>query len=324
MQVKNPIRSIARILFYKVPIDCQLIVTRNCNLSCGYCHEYDNISLPVPLEDLYRRIDALHRLKVVNITLMGGEPLMHPNAAEIVSYAGRRAQVGVITNGFLLSDTLIEKLNDAGLNNMQVSIDTLHPDSDRYIQKTFKSLRPKLERLKKKAKFDVHVTTVLCKETVDEFKELLEEIRALGLRLSVGPVHDDTGHIQIKGQPYIDLWDFYCKEAEPFYFIEYEYGRKLLQGEKPSWVCSAGGRYLYVDEFGKVQFCATQMGRLNKPIEEYTRDDILAQYRTPKGCEGGCAVTCAYRSSLIENDKLSLVKAMWKAYLRGSFSTNHH
>ncbi len=272
--------------------------------------------------DLRRRIDALHRLKVVNITLMGGEPLIHPQIAEIVSFSARRAQVGIITNGFALSDSLIEKLNDAGLDNMQVSVDSLYPDPDRYIQKSLKSLRPKLERLKKLARFEVHVTAVLCNRSKDQLKELIAEIQGMGLRMSIGPVHDHTGHIQIQGQEYVDLWEHYYREAEPFYFIEYEYGKKLLQGERPSWVCSAGGRTLYVDEFGKVQLCATQMGRLAKPIEEYTRADILAHYREPKGCESGCAVTCAYRCSLIENDKLGLVKALWKAYRRGGIFTN--
>ncbi|MBA2542036.1 MAG: radical SAM protein, partial [Deltaproteobacteria bacterium] len=39
------------------PIVAHLIVTRRCNLACGYCFEYDKVSAPVPLAALKQRID---------------------------------------------------------------------------------------------------------------------------------------------------------------------------------------------------------------------------------------------------------------------------
>ncbi|MGD0158412.1 MAG: hypothetical protein ABSB50_20165 [Terracidiphilus sp.] len=44
------------------PVLVQIIPTRFCNLSCAYCNEYDKVSEPVPLPEMYRRIDALGRL----------------------------------------------------------------------------------------------------------------------------------------------------------------------------------------------------------------------------------------------------------------------
>ncbi len=41
------------------PVLVQIIPTRFCNLSCAYCNEYDKVSEPVPLEEMFRRIDAL-------------------------------------------------------------------------------------------------------------------------------------------------------------------------------------------------------------------------------------------------------------------------
>ena len=268
MQVKNLLRAIPRTLVTNAPMDAQLIVTRRCNLSCGYCFEYDSTSEPVPLEDLKRRIDSLHRLGAANITLLGGEPLMHPDVAEIVAYAGRKSNTSVVTNGFLLRNGVIEELNNAGLNNLTVSIDTLHADPTRYIQKSLRSLRTRLERLKRLARFDVHVTAVLCDASKDDFRQLVEEVQTFGFRMSVNLIHNSKGYVTIGGQPYLELYEEFYRDGKPFTYLDYEYGRKLLGGQRPQWKCRAGARYLYVDEFGKVQLCASRLGRLAKPIEE--------------------------------------------------------
>jgi signal transduction histidine kinase len=44
------------------PIQVHIIPMRRCNLSCAYCNEYDDFSDPVPLEEMYRRIDKLAAL----------------------------------------------------------------------------------------------------------------------------------------------------------------------------------------------------------------------------------------------------------------------
>ena len=233
MHVKHPLRTAANLLFFKTPLEAQLIVTRRCNLSCGYCTEYDNYSPPVPLDTLKERIDAIHRLCVVNTSILGGEPLMHPEIVEIVEYCNRKNQVSITTNGFLLTEKLIKKLNDAGLSNLQISIDALDTDPTRYIQKSWQKLLPKLELLNKHATFDVHANVVLCESTKQTFQETVKKIRAFGYHVSVGLVHSDKGQIQITGDDYIKLWDEHFESGAPFTEIDYDYGRKLLQGEKP-------------------------------------------------------------------------------------------
>ena len=322
MQVKNLLTAVPRVLFTNAPLDAQLIVTRRCNLSCGYCSEYDNFSEPVPSDELKRRIDALHRLHAVNITMLGGEPLLHPNIAELVAYAGRRSNTSVVTNGFLLRNQVIESLNFAGLNNLTVSIDTLHADPTRYIQKSLRSLRTRLERLQRLARFDVHVTAVLCESSRDEFVQLISEVEQFGFRMSVNLIHNSKGYVTIDGQPYLDLYEDFYRNGKPFTYLDYEYGKKLLQGERPDWKCRAGARYLYVDEHGNVQLCASQLGRLGKPILDYTPDDLREQSKTYKDCEEGCSVGCAFRCSLVDNDKPQFVKAVLKGFVKGTLRDN--
>ena len=60
------------------PILAHIIPMRRCNLSCTYCNEYDDFSKPVPVEEMYRRLDRLADLGTTIITISGGEPLLHP------------------------------------------------------------------------------------------------------------------------------------------------------------------------------------------------------------------------------------------------------
>src|SRR5262245_13289329 len=113
------------------PLYAQVVVTDDCNLDCAYCDEYTPGAPPVPLAVLKSRVDALDRLGVLAYDLLGVEPLMHPDLAALVSHIkGKRGgsnAVTIITNGFLLTGQTIDALNAAGLDFMQVSVDSLVP-----------------------------------------------------------------------------------------------------------------------------------------------------------------------------------------------------
>src|SRR5262245_587220 len=66
------------LLSTKHPILVHIIPMRRCNLDCGYCNEYDQVSKPVPLKEMKRRLDDLAAMGTSIITISGGEPLMHP------------------------------------------------------------------------------------------------------------------------------------------------------------------------------------------------------------------------------------------------------
>jgi hypothetical protein len=179
-------------------------------------------------------------------------------------------------------------------------------------------------RLQNLARFDVHVTAVLCDSSKDDFRELVRDVQAMGFRMSINLLHNAKGYVAIDGQPYLDLFEEFYHDGKPFTFLDYEYGRALLAGERPEWVCKTGSRYLYVDEHGEVQLCASQLGRKSfvKPVLDYTAVDLARNAKTSKGCEEGCSVGCAFRCSLVDNDKPAFVRAIVKGGLRGTIFDN--
>src|SRR5437764_5832576 len=138
------------------PVQAQIIPMRRCNLACAYCNEYDDFSPPVAKELMFSRIDHLAKLGTTIIVISGGEPLLHPELDEIIArirYHGMIA--GMITNGYLLNQERILRLNQAGLEHLQISIDNVIPDE--ISKKSLKVLDQRLLWLAEYAEFHVNI-----------------------------------------------------------------------------------------------------------------------------------------------------------------------
>src|ERR1022692_502404 len=97
------------------PLFANFVIIRRCNLACEYCTEFNDFGAPVALDVLKGRIDHLARLRTVMVSLTGGEPLLHPQVTELVRYVGQCNMTPALsTNGFLLTEALIDDLNGAG------------------------------------------------------------------------------------------------------------------------------------------------------------------------------------------------------------------
>jgi MoaA/NifB/PqqE/SkfB family radical SAM enzyme len=134
------------------PILAHIIPMRRCNLACEYCNEFDKTSNPVALETMFTRVDRLADLGTTIVTISGGEPLLHPQLDEIIAHIRQRGIIaGMITNGYLLTAERIERLNRAGLDHLQISIDNDNPDE--VSKKSLNELDKKLQLLAEYAEF---------------------------------------------------------------------------------------------------------------------------------------------------------------------------
>src|SRR5271154_6701194 len=142
------------------PLLVHIIPIRRCNLACTYCNEFDDFSKPVPTEEMFDRVDRLGGMGTAVVTISGGEPLLHPDLDAIIARIRRNGMTaGLITNGYLLVADRIERLNRAGLEYLQISIDNVLPDD--VSKKSLKVLDKKLELLAEHAEFHVNINSVL-------------------------------------------------------------------------------------------------------------------------------------------------------------------
>jgi len=124
--------SFSRVIDY-----LRISITDKCNLRCIYCMPTDGIAPSqhtdiLTYEEIIRIAEAAARLGVRKIRLTGGEPLVRKNLAFLVSsLKGIRGieDLSLTTNGLLLEQHA-EKLAEAGLDRVNISIDSFR--SERY------------------------------------------------------------------------------------------------------------------------------------------------------------------------------------------------
>ena len=287
----------------RVPLLVQLVVTRRCNLACGYCHEYDDVSPPVDAALLEQRIDHAADLGTLVLTLTGGEPLLHPKLDTLVARVASRGVVcTLISNGYALTGEWVRRLNDAGLSFLQMSVDNIEPNE--YSQKSWTNVRKKLELLKDKATFGVNINAVLGSSTLDQTREVVAAVRDIGFFMTVGLMHDADGQIQpgLLRDELVSAYDELRQRSRKslFHFAGEGWEDDMLRDGSSPFKCRAGGRYLYVDEFGLVSYCSQRRGAPGIDLLEYTGDDVERAFYTPKGCEARCTIGCARRASAFD------------------------
>ncbi len=285
------------------PLLAQLVVIRRCNLSCGYCNEYDDYSPPIPVEKLFARVDHLAKLGCVILTLTGGEPFMHPDLDKVVARAVSHGMVVTsISNAYPITKGWIERMNDAGLSLLQVSVDNMEPNN--VSQKSWSKIKKRLLLLKEDAKFKLNINAVLGSSPPEQTRRLIEEIRSLGFYMTVGLLHDQQGQIDpgLIGDILPEFYEEMRALCNKSFFHQFGEGweQKMLQEGTAPWHCRAGARYLYIDEFGNVAYCSQRRDEPGISLLEYTRDDLKREYDRPKGCESTCTIACVRRASSLD------------------------
>jgi len=282
------------------PVMAHLVVTRRCNLACGYCYEADRVSRPVPVDALKERIDHLARLRTIFVTLTGGEPLMHPDIVELVAYVRERGMTPLMnSNAFLLTEEKIRALGDAGLFGLQVSVDNLEPN--RTTQKSLRPLMPKLRLLSEHAAFRVRINTVLGSGPAEEAIEVARTAVELGFDAKCSLVRDARGAVIPVDDRTAAAYDEIRRlgRRAPSYLSE-DFQLPLAREGKVEWKCRSGARYFTICEKGLVHLCESSYGDPGTPLADYGEEEIRRAFHTPKACAPTCAVAYAHQASRLD------------------------
>jgi MoaA/NifB/PqqE/SkfB family radical SAM enzyme len=284
------------------PLLVHLIPMRRCNLACTYCNEFDDFSNPVPTEEMFGRIDRLGSMGTAIVTISGGEPLLHPDLdAMIARIRENGIMAGLITNGYLLVTDRIERLNRAGLEYLQISIDNVQPDD--VSKKSLRVLDKKLELLAEHADFQVNINSVLGSGVRNPEDALTVAHRAieLGFTSTVGILHDGNGQLQPLGRRERQIFEEIMSLGKRSFTRVNGFQHHIAAGLENNWRCRAGARYLYICEDGLVHYCSQQRGYPGIALADYTPEQRQREFHTRKGCAPRCTVSCVHQISVLDS-----------------------
>jgi MoaA/NifB/PqqE/SkfB family radical SAM enzyme len=284
------------------PILVHIIPMRRCNLACTYCNEFDDVSTPVPLEEMKRRLDLLADMGTSIITISGGEPLLHPEIDEVIRHIRRRGIIaGMITNGFFLNQERIERLNRAGLEHLQISIDNVTPDD--VSKKSLKTMDGRLEMLAKYAVFQVNINSVLGSgvKNPEDALQIAHRAVDLGFTSTVGIIHDNNGQLKPLGDHEQSIFEEIMELGKRSFSRFNEFQHNVARGREHNWRCRSGSRYLYICERGLVHWCSQQRGYPGIPLAQYSPEMRHREYSTEKFCAPRCTVSCVQQVSILDN-----------------------
>jgi hypothetical protein len=187
---------------------------------------------------------------------------------------------------------------------MQISVDRMTPSA--ITKKSLKTILPKLDYFGD-SKISLHITGVICADTLPESQAVLETGLSRGIPTEVRLVHaDPLRRFRVdRGQReelerFIDSVIERKRRGEKIHTSEaiLEYQRSLLRGERVEWTCAAGHKLFFVSAQGKFWICS--MVHTNK------QDDLYANYKK-KSCQEGCGVYCAVSASLLVETPLRVL-----------------
>jgi MoaA/NifB/PqqE/SkfB family radical SAM enzyme len=290
------------------PLLVHLVPIRRCNIDCGYCNEYDKVSPPVPYDTMCERIDRLAAFGTSVVAFSGGEPMLHPQLDDLIRRIRSHGMMaGLITNGYFLVEDRIKRLNAAGLDYLQISIDNVIPDE--VSKKSLKVLDAKLQLLAAHASFQVNINSVLGGgiKNPEDARTINRRARELGFTTSIGIIHDGLGQLKPLGSTERSVYDDVSRQISRtshvvanIYSGIRDFQVNLVEGKPNEWRCRAGARYLYICENGLVHYCSQQRGMPGVPLMQYGIRDIRREFNAPKSCAPMCTIGCVHRVSFMD------------------------
>jgi len=168
----------------------RIALTPRCNLKCIYCHHEGEVGPreEIPDEMVVNVARAAAELGVRSLKFTGGEPLLRKDLADLISQMPQDLDISLTTNGVFLADQA-ESLAKAGLDRVNVSLDSLNPekycaitggkvgDLERVLAGIDSAKRAGLEPIK--------LNVVVLKENESEIPDLMDFSRRKGVILQL-------------------------------------------------------------------------------------------------------------------------------------------
>ncbi|GHV90206.1 radical SAM/SPASM domain-containing protein [Spirochaetia bacterium] len=276
------------------PLLIQVELTEACNLMCRFCY---NSQKPCYNQHIYEMLDTLAGQGIMQLTLTGGEPLMHPEFFTILEKAVKLfPNVMILSNGSLMNDEAVQKISNSNVMSVSISI---HGDEATHehltkVPGSYSQSMHAIETYLKIGKVPVASNFVLNKynrssleKTAYVFKDMGLQFMTITRFVPVG-IGKSAYELEITREDMVNAMEFANRfmsendkphiefaEAVPFYAIP-GHLQHLAN------TCSYGYDRFYVDVNGNMMVCGLTRiplggNILEKPIIEIKKNSSVYQ-----------------------------------------------
>jgi MoaA/NifB/PqqE/SkfB family radical SAM enzyme len=261
----------SRILHTHCPVAMTFAVTYKCQCDCLHCsagrHKRADINELSTME-AKKVIDESLDLGISILAFTGGEPLLHKDIYDLISYVDKRKAVCLLfTNGEYLTEENVQKLVDAGLYSIFVSIDSHEASKHNKLRKRLHLFEKALNGIEnaKKAGLMVGISTYATRSGTNdkEYKKIYRLARKLGVHnvmlfdgVATGNMLHDTSELLTQTQR---------EEIRKFSSLMFKYSvipplssqswQNSIEGYIGGIGCLAANIQYYVSAYGDVTPC---------------------------------------------------------------------
>jgi len=175
--MNGPINAVLKDSFGRVINNLRISVTDRCNFRCSYCMpekgmEWINKKELLTFNEIKRLTKLFAKIGIKKIRLTGGEPLVRKDLGKLVSMISEIPGIedlALTTNGYLLAEQ-VETLYKAGLNRINVSLDSLDPEKFSYItrRKLYHKVREGIRAAEKSGIKPIKINVVMIRGVNDD------------------------------------------------------------------------------------------------------------------------------------------------------------
>jgi MoaA/NifB/PqqE/SkfB family radical SAM enzyme len=335
MKLSKAASIAARSLRPNRPHHAQWLITRKCNYRCVGCNvwrEPDNRELSA--EEIKKGLDILKELGVVEVVFSGGDPLLRPDAKEIIDYASQNFVTTVYDNGSMAADKIDALRN---VDFAAISIDSLDAKKMDYIKGVPNALEKGLHSVETlhKEGIKVSVTPTISQLNLNEIVDITNHFTAQEIPVwyclysydlsadinQLFRIGKSTDEFIIKDtKAMVQLCDTLMEMKKKNKNILMttkllKAMKSLFEDNKRTWNCQALKSFLIIDHTGRIAGChshnfAGSVFDLPKLWKSNEFDNLRKTYHECTQCTYLCYIFYSLHSGPSGN--LSLAREQWK------------
>lgn len=310
------------------PTSCSLVVLNSCLLNCKMCHMWKapRSEKELSIEEWKKFIIVLKDLLVEQKELIfsGGEPLLKEGIFDLVRFGTQEGfRTLMPTNGWLITEEVAREMNESGLKEVFISLDSMNPETHDYLrgkEGAFDRVMRAFELLDKYKRddFRISILTVISGKNLDEIEQLLhvlhndKRISGVYFQTIATPFFTESGDEWRSSPDFGELWpkdytrvsaviDEIIRLKTKRNYIIHNHEKQLANFKRyfkdpytrvTKAPCYLGDYVINVDHEGNINLCC-----FNEPIGNIRTDDIRSLWfsdavNTVRDQMHACSINC--------------------------------